>query len=60
MVGNGATDYEYDVWPAYVPTVFNFQLISKKTRDDIINNNCNHYFRSVLPENTTKFCNDTW
>jgi hypothetical protein len=24
MVGNGVADYKYDVWPAYVPTVYNF------------------------------------
>lgn len=60
MVGNGVTDFHLDVWPAYIPTVFNFQLIPKKLRDDIVKNNCDHYFRHVLPENTTDFCNTQW
>jgi hypothetical protein len=60
IVGNGLTDYNYDVWPAYIPTVYNFQLIPKTIRDFIVDNKCNHYFRHVLPENLSQQCNDTW
>ena len=60
MVGNGVTDFERDVWPAYIPTVYNFQLIPKQVHDDIVTNKCTHSFRHVLPENLSQKCNDTW
>jgi hypothetical protein len=33
MVGNGVTDYDYDVSPSFPETLYNFNLISKKLLD---------------------------
>lgn len=51
IVGNGVTDYNYDVWQAYVSTVYNFNLIPTKLRDEIVQSKCTRYFRDVLPGN---------
>lgn len=60
MVGNGATDYMHDVWPAYIPTLYGFNMITKELHDDIIDNNCTRYFRQVIDGNETQFCHDRW
>ena len=60
MVGNGVTDYTYDVWPAYIPTVYNFNLIPTSLKNQVLKNNCTHSFRHVLEENLTAECNATW
>lgn len=60
MVGNGVTDYHYDVWPAYIQTVYNFNLIPTSLKKEVIGNNCTHSFRHVLEENLTAECNATW
>lgn len=53
MVGNGATDYDYDIWQSYVPTLYGLSIIPKELHDDIIDNDCTRYFRKVKPGNDT-------
>jgi carboxypeptidase C (cathepsin A) len=33
MVGNGATNWDFDVGPSYPQTLYNFNMISKKVYD---------------------------
>ena len=56
MVGNGATDYHIDVTPAYIPTLYNFQMIPKKLYDTYTKNKCFFSFNSVLPESESEIC----
>jgi hypothetical protein len=50
IVGNGVTDYHLDVYPAYIPTLYQFQMINQKLYDDFNKNKCFFSFRSVLPD----------
>merc|ERR1711937_282389 len=62
MVGNGATDWDFDVSPSFPETVFNFNLISQKTLDAYNDNYCVVYFNGFRPRNGTNMtvCNNTW
>ena len=60
MVGNGATDYILDVWPAYVPTLYNFQMIPKSLYDTFNANNCFFSFNDVLQDQPSQICIDTF
>jgi hypothetical protein len=62
MVGNGATDWDFDVSPSFPETVFNFNLISQKTLDAYNDNYCVVYFNDFRPRNGTdmEVCNKTW
>ena len=51
LVGNGATDWDFDVGPSYPQTLYNFNMISKKTYDKYENDECVVYFNGV--RNTT-------
>jgi len=56
MVGNGITDYHYDVWPAFVPTVYNFNLIKEDLYEDFEVNDCFFTFNRAIPYNNTFEC----
>lgn len=60
MVGNGVTDFNIDVWSAYIPTLYNFQMIPKSLYETYVNNSCFFSFRGVLKEQNTKICVDTF
>ena len=36
MVGNGATDWDFDVSPSFPSIVYNFNLIPKKLYDEYV------------------------
>jgi len=55
-VGNGATNYTIDVWPAYVTTLYKFHIIPKSLYDDWNNNNCFLSFMHALDEVRTITC----
>lgn len=57
-VGNGATDWNYDTTPSYLPMAFNHQLMDKELYDTFVNNNCTWFFRDVLPGHHPKVCED--
>ena len=44
MVGNGATDWDFDVSPSFPDTVYGFSLIPQKLQVFMQENNCNYYF----------------
>lgn len=62
MVGNGATDWDFDVSPSFPETVYNFNLISKSQLDTYQSNNCVVYFNDFRPRNGSDIdlCNKTW
>lgn len=49
MVGNGATDWDFDVSPSFPSIAYNFNLIPKKTYDDYNKLGCNVYFNDFKP-----------
>jgi hypothetical protein len=60
MVGNGATDWDIDISPAYPEVVFNFNLIPRSLLDTFQTNDCHYYFNDVKTHNNSKLCDDTW
>jgi hypothetical protein len=56
MVGNGITDYHVDVWPAFVPTVYNFNIIKEDLYQAFEDNGCLFTFNRAIPENNTFTC----
>jgi hypothetical protein len=56
MVGNGATNWSYDVWPSFPQTLKNFQIIQQDLLDDWENTGCAAYFHNVRPATETPEC----
>jgi carboxypeptidase C (cathepsin A) len=53
MVGNGATNWDFDVSPSFPETVYNFNLIPKSLIDTFNSNYCVIYFNGFRPDNGT-------
>lgn len=51
-VGNGATHWEYDTTPSYLPMAFMHNLMDKEMYDIFVENDCQWYFRDVIPAKT--------
>jgi len=51
MVGNGATNWDFDVSPSFPETVYNFNLIPKPMLDSYNENGCIIYFNNFRPTN---------
>lgn len=60
MVGNGATNWDFDVSPSFTETVYNFNLIPKRFRDFMSKNDCIYYFNDLRPHSGPKACDDQW
>ena len=60
IVGNGATDWKYDVTPSFLPMAYNHQLMDKELYDVFVNNNCTWYFRDVIPGHQPQVCKDAY
>ena len=61
MVGNGATNWDVDISPAYPEVVYNFHIIPKDLLDKYQTLGCHFYFNDVKkPNPDSKDCNDTW
>jgi len=61
MVGNGATNWDFDVSPSFPQTVYNFNIIPKSMYDTFVDNKCFYSFNDVaLPEHNSALCNTTW
>lgn len=56
MVGNGATNWTYDVWPSFMGTAANMNVIPQSLRQDAIDNDCHAYFHGVRPSTKTPEC----
>lgn len=60
-VGNGATDYDFDVSPSFPATVGNFQIIPPALYQEFVDNDCFYSFNGVLDESqNSRECNVTW
>lgn len=60
MVGNGATDFEYDISPSFPDIAYNFNLIPKKLYDNYTKEGCKRYFRDFKPMQGPASCLDLW
>lgn len=58
LVGNGATDWQYDTTPSYLPMAYNHQLMDRDLYDTFVQYNCTWFFRDVLPGHHPKECQD--
>ena len=56
MVGNGATNWSYDVWPTFPATLANFQIIQQSLLSDWEAAGCAAYFHNVRPYTDTDEC----
>jgi len=56
MVGNGATNWSYDVWPSFPQTLANFQIIEQGLLADWEKQGCAAYFHNVRPATETPEC----
>lgn len=56
MVGNGATNWSYDVWPTFPQTLKNFQIIPQDLLDAWEKEGCAAYFHNVRPATDTPEC----
>lgn len=55
-VGNGITDYHFDVWPAFIPTAYQFNIIQKELYDLYNENNCFFTFNDAIPADNSVEC----
>ena len=56
MVGNGATNWDYDVHPSFAATVANFNIIPQKMLKEWNDNECFYSFHDVLPKHMPPKC----
>jgi len=60
LVGNGATDWDFDVSPSFPETVYNFNMIGKKQIDYFRENNCTYFFNDFKNHTGPAGCNSVW
>jgi len=60
IVGNGATDFNYDISPSFPDIAYNFNLIPKKLYDNYTKEGCKRYFRDFKPMEGPGNCMDLW
>jgi len=53
MVGNGATNWDFDVSPSFPETVYNFNMIPEPMLNEYNDNGCVYYFNHFRPTNGT-------
>jgi len=56
IVANGITDYHVDVWPSFIETVYNFNLIPKDLLNTYESNDCFVTFNNSIPHVNTLIC----
>jgi len=56
MVGNGATNWSYDVWPSFTATAANLNAIPLSLWKEMEANDCVAYFHNVRPATDTPEC----
>lgn len=60
-MGNGATDWDYDVSPVFPEVVYNFNLIPPRLIKNYTSNGCTFFFNDVRkPSPDNAVCNDLW
>lgn len=56
MVGNGATDWDFDVHPSFAATVTNFNITPQKLLKEWNDEGCFYSFHDVLPKKMGPKC----
>jgi len=56
IVGNGATNWEFDASPAFPATAQGFSVIPPKLYEDYVAANCTDYFREIWPMPNPEVC----
>jgi serine carboxypeptidase-like clade 2 len=57
-IGNGATDWESDIFIAYHQMAYHHNIINKQLHETLINNTCKWYFWDVKPSTDTPVCKE--
>lgn len=60
MVGNGATNWDFDVSPSFPETLFSFNLIPNKYMDFFLKSGCVYYFNDFRPHSGPAGCDTIW
>lgn len=60
MVGNGATNWDFDSSPSFPDTVFGFNLIPKHLLDFMKTNNCTFYLNDFRNHTGPESCVPVW
>ena len=60
MVGNGATDWDFDVSPSFPEVAFHFNLIPQSLLETYQAKGCEYYFNDLRPHNGTDDCDGLW
>lgn len=60
IVGNGATDWDFDVSPSFPDILFNFNIMPRSVLNNYTTNNCSNSFNDVYPPTNTTICQELW
>ena len=61
MVGNGATDWDFDVSPSFPEVAFHFNLIPQSLLEKYQALDCEYYFNDLRPANgSAAECDPLW
>jgi hypothetical protein len=62
IVGNGATDWSYDVFPTFPELYKYFNLIPESLYKKFTEHNCTYFFNETLKygNDSQEICNETW
>ena len=60
LVGNGATDWDYDVSPSFPEVAYQFNIISGSLLDNYRAANCEYFFNDVRNHTGSEECDTMW
>ncbi|CDW86436.1 carboxypeptidase c (cathepsin a) [Stylonychia lemnae] len=60
IVGNGATDWDLDIYPAYPEVLYNFNMIDKDLLANFKQSDCHYYFNDVKKYPNKPECAAMW
>ena len=60
MVGNGATNWDYDADACYAETFANFNIIPQSLLQQYKDNDCLYYWGDIKTHNNSAACDDIW
>lgn len=60
MVGNGATNWDFDVSPSFPSIAYNFNLIPKSLYTNYTTSGCRVWFNDFIPMDGPLYCSELW
>ena len=60
MVGNGATNWDFDVSPSFPQIAYDFNLIPMALYKNYTESGCKVYFNDFIPPDGPMYCNELW